>query len=271
MHYVKLIKLQILKQVAESKGADAQTIKLNKCLPATIITDFLVGQFLISPLLTMCWRSAWMLGDILMDQVVFPEKKNLGIMFSLFVGTCLTMLMRFVIMVPSSSSMPSIIYFAVSRVFTVIYFCCYMLLWRGWWSLLIVINGPKLIFLTIGILCLLIFGSLSTNVGPPLSVSHDTRLECQICCKVLKVCVLQKPLLEDSNMQSFFFYSNKHFIDKPGRSVLYILLVCHMDHHRYCYFLSNIKSDSRCDPLPSYRIFIRLNSIFSSISFFSSS
>ena len=82
MHYVKLIKLQILKQVAESKGADAQTIKLNKCLPATIITDFFVGQFLISPLLTMCWRSAWMLGDILMDQVVFPEKKNLGIIWS---------------------------------------------------------------------------------------------------------------------------------------------------------------------------------------------
>ena len=175
MHFAKLIKLQIIKQVAEAKGKDVKSIKLNKCLPATIFTDFLIGQFLVSPLLTMCWRSAWIMGDVIIDQLIFPRNKTLGIVLSLTIGTCLTMLLRFVILVPTPSSIPSIVHFTFSRLFTVIYFCCYMMLWRGWWSLLIIIDGPNLLVLGIGIFILFISGSLATNVGPPLSVSHDSR------------------------------------------------------------------------------------------------
>ena len=175
MHFVKLIRLQIIKQVAEAKGKDAKTIKLNKCLPATIFTDFLIGQFLVSPLLTMCWRSAWILGDVIIDKFIFPGNKTLGIGLSLTIGTGLTILLRFVILVPSPSSIPSIVHFTFSRLFTVIYFSCYMMLWRGWWSLLNIINAPTSLVLGTGIFNLVISGSLPTNVGPPLAVSHDTR------------------------------------------------------------------------------------------------
>ena len=177
MQFLKVIKLQILKQVAEIKGADVRTIKLNRFLPTTIVTDFFIGQFIVSPLVTMCWRSAWMLGDILFDKLVFPGQKNRGIILSLVSGICLTILLRFVILVPSMlSSIPSVLYFILSRTFTVIYFCCYMVLWRGWWSLLVKLDGPKLLILCVGICSLFVSGTLPTNVGPPLAISHDTRL-----------------------------------------------------------------------------------------------
>ena len=158
MHVKKLIKLQITKQVADVKGRDLKTIKLNKCLPATIFTNFIVGQFLVSPLLSMCWRSAWILGDVICDQVIFLGNRTLVIVLSLSIGTCFTILLHFVMLVPSLSSIPSMVHFAFSRFFTVIYFCCYMMLWRGWWSLLIIIDSSDSLLLSIGIFILFVSG-----------------------------------------------------------------------------------------------------------------
>ena len=175
MHAVKVIKLQILKQVAEVRGQDVKTIRLHRYLPATVLTDFLIGQFLMSPLVTMCWRSTWILADITLEYFIPSTNNTTGILFSLSSGTCLTILLRFIILVPSLSSMPSLAHFIFSRVFTIIYFCCYMLLWRGWWALLTYINAHNMLVLLLGIFVLFISSSLATNVGAPLSVSHDSR------------------------------------------------------------------------------------------------
>ena len=175
MHAVKVIKLQIQKQVAEVRGQDVRMIKLHRYLPATVMTDFLIGQFLMSPLVTMCWRSTWILADITLEYLIPSTSNTIGIAISLSSGTCLTILLRFIVLVPSLSSMPSLAHFIISRAFTIIYFCCYMMLWRGWWALLTFINAHNMLLLLLGIFVLFISRSLATNVGPPLTVSHDTR------------------------------------------------------------------------------------------------
>ena len=58
-------------QVAELRGKDVSLLELDLgrvSLPLTLVGDFLVGQFLISPLVTMCWRSGWLLADWIFDR-----------------------------------------------------------------------------------------------------------------------------------------------------------------------------------------------------------
>ena len=106
--------------------------------------------------------------------------KTLGIVLSLSVGTSFTFLLRFFIFVPSTfvSSIPCLAQFAFTRAFTVIYFCCYMMLWRGWWELLTILTlsgFPLSLLLGLGVSVLFLSCSLASNVGPPLSVSHDSK------------------------------------------------------------------------------------------------
>ena len=43
---------------------------LPRHLPVTLAVDFVIGQLVIGPLVTCCWRTGWRLGDILVDEVI---------------------------------------------------------------------------------------------------------------------------------------------------------------------------------------------------------
>ena len=60
---------QITRQIAESLGKNELEMREPElCLPVTLLADFLLGQLLVSPLVTMVWRSVWITGDLLVDR-----------------------------------------------------------------------------------------------------------------------------------------------------------------------------------------------------------
>ena len=68
---VRVVQQEVLVQVAELRGKDVSLLELDLgrvSLPLTLVGDFLLGQFLISPLVTMCWRSGWLLADWIFDR-----------------------------------------------------------------------------------------------------------------------------------------------------------------------------------------------------------
>ena len=66
---LEVTRSQIAKQVAESRGRSVRSVRVPELwLPATLMADFLLGQMLVSPLVTMVWRSVWISGDWLIER-----------------------------------------------------------------------------------------------------------------------------------------------------------------------------------------------------------
>ena len=68
---VRVVQQEVLVQVAELRGKDVRLLELDLgslSLAVTLLADLLLGQFLISPLVTMCWRSGWLLADWMFDR-----------------------------------------------------------------------------------------------------------------------------------------------------------------------------------------------------------
>ena len=66
---LNVIQQQIVKQVAETRGKNVRCIQLNRrLLPLSLTCDLVIGQFVICPLVTMCWRSVWITGDWIVDR-----------------------------------------------------------------------------------------------------------------------------------------------------------------------------------------------------------
>ena len=60
---------QIAKQVAETRGRSVRSVRVPELwLPVTLLADFLLGQLLVSPLVTMVWRSVWLTGDWIIER-----------------------------------------------------------------------------------------------------------------------------------------------------------------------------------------------------------
>ena len=60
---------QIAKQIAESRGKNVRSLRVPEAwLPASLLTDFLLGSLLVSPLVTMVWRSVWITGDWIVER-----------------------------------------------------------------------------------------------------------------------------------------------------------------------------------------------------------
>ena len=109
---------------------------------------------------------------------LLPGNKTMGFVISLALGTFLTIIFRFITFVPSPtflSSISVVAQFAFSRLFTLIYFCAYMMMWRGWWNILALTAPPASLLLTIALSVQLLTCSLPSNLGPPLTFSHDTK------------------------------------------------------------------------------------------------
>ena len=108
---------------------------------------------------------------------LLPGNKTMGFVISLALGTFLTIIFRFVNFVPSTllSSISFAAQFAFSRAFTVMYFCAYMMMWRGWWNILALLAPPSSLLLTTALTLQFLASSLPSNLGPPLAFSHDTK------------------------------------------------------------------------------------------------
>ena len=76
---------------------------------------------------TMCWRSVWMVGDLLIEGLLLPEQPVLGAVLSLLGGTSATVLFRAVTFLTRPNIQSHTLHFTVSRLFTLTYFTCYML------------------------------------------------------------------------------------------------------------------------------------------------
>ena len=110
--------------------------------------------------------------------ILFPDNKQLGMVTSFAVGSSATFILRFIVFVPShvmSSISSSDAQFAFTRLFTMVYFGFYMMVWRGWWTLLSTLDIPLGLLLGLGVFALVFACSLASNVGPPLVVNHDTK------------------------------------------------------------------------------------------------
>lgn len=60
---------QIAKQVAETRGRSVRSVRVPRLwLPVTLLADLLLGQLVVSPLVTMVWRSVWITGDWLIER-----------------------------------------------------------------------------------------------------------------------------------------------------------------------------------------------------------
>ena len=108
---------------------------------------------------------------------LLPGNKTMGFLINLALGTLLTTIFRFIIFVPSTflSSISFVAQFAFSRLFTVMYFCSYMMMWRGWWHLLALLSPAPSLLLPLALSVQLLTCSLPSNLGPPLTFSHDTK------------------------------------------------------------------------------------------------
>ena len=68
---MRVVQQEVLVQVAELRGKDVRLLELDLgslILSVTLLADLLLGHFLISPLVTMCWRSGWLLADWMFDR-----------------------------------------------------------------------------------------------------------------------------------------------------------------------------------------------------------
>ena len=66
---LEVTRSQIAKQVAETRGRSVRSVRVPELwLPVTLLADFLLGQLLVSPLVTMVWRSVWLTGDWIIER-----------------------------------------------------------------------------------------------------------------------------------------------------------------------------------------------------------
>ena len=71
LNVVRVVQEEVVLQVAEIRGKDPRLLELELgllCLPLSLLTDLFLAQFLLSPLVTMCWRSGWLLADWVFDR-----------------------------------------------------------------------------------------------------------------------------------------------------------------------------------------------------------
>lgn len=146
-----------------------------------LVIDFILGQLVFGPLITTCWRGAWIGFNLLLDNHLFPKHLGLNTAGCVILGVSGINLMTYI---PSlfhyfcQDLKSGLVFFALSRTFTVLAFGSGMILWKGWWDVCTMF-GPSLnqglVFLSVGMVIMMCLGNSRSNIGFPLAIRVDSR------------------------------------------------------------------------------------------------
>ncbi len=122
------------------KASVPSTAKLRRWLPASLAADFLFAQLLLGPLITACWRGAWLTFNLFLDgdDGVPSWRVALGCVCAGFLLTnALAQTRPLWGAVPEGAEAKKghrLRFFLKSRCYTVVSFFSTMVLWKGGWD-----------------------------------------------------------------------------------------------------------------------------------------
>jgi len=173
---------EVTRDLKARTGRDVQT----DC--GLIAADFILGQVILGPLITCCWRSAWTLLDVLLDAAsnLAPEWA-LGALCAAFGVTCANLLSLFgahmaaraagVLNRKARSSSSHARFLLISRCFTILSFSTAVMTWKGGWASVEIVlgHGPRagLIAAAFGVLGAAMTGHARALVAWPLNIGLD--------------------------------------------------------------------------------------------------
>ena len=161
-----------------------------------LVADFFLGHLLVGPLITVCWRAAWIGFNQLVDDYLFRFNPAAGTAVCVVIGVAATnalcaFVAPYLVLWEEALRRSSRAaaerkrqvanaaqYFAVSRVYTLVSFLSCMILWKGWWDVceregFDVDTG--LFMFVIGLMSLVGLRSSRTAVAFPLVFSTDRK------------------------------------------------------------------------------------------------
>ncbi|TRY70129.1 hypothetical protein TCAL_04478 [Tigriopus californicus] len=146
-----------------------------------LVIDFILGQVVFGPLITTCWRGAWIGFNLLLDNHLFPNHPDLNTAGCVILGVSGINLMTYV---PAlfhyfcEDFKSGWVFFALSRTFTILAFGSGMILWKGWWDVCSMSGASwnqGLAFLGVGMVIMMCLGNSRSNIGFPLAIRVDSR------------------------------------------------------------------------------------------------
>lgn len=158
----------------------------DKSVVPFLVLDLLVGHLLIGPLITACWRAAWIGFRLLLD-FHFEEAPGVGTAVCVFTGILATNILctfasPFLDAWEESTDdgrfISSLNFCLVSRFYTVTTFLSNIILWKGWWEVSKYAGSDVdtgLFTLAIGLMTVVCLRSGRSAVGFPLVFQTDRR------------------------------------------------------------------------------------------------
>ena len=152
-----------------------------------LVLDLLVGHLVIGPLITACWRAAWIGFRLLLD-FHFEEAPGLGTAVCVFTGIVATntlcalaspFLDAWEEATNDGRCVSRLNFGLVSRFYTVTTFLSNIILWKGWWEVSKYAGSDVdtgLFTLAIGLMTLVCLRSGRSAVGFPLVFQTDRRM-----------------------------------------------------------------------------------------------
>lgn len=137
------------------------------------IVDMLISTLIVSPAVVGFWRSAW----VLMDIHVLPEDPLMSAVVSVVIGICGHMFFSISGKVFEDNFHPNrnrMLYYIVSRSYTVCYAFVCVNGWRGPWYILDM-HSKNLIFIStlVGVIALIVIRGLRNITASPCVIATD--------------------------------------------------------------------------------------------------
>ena len=149
-----------------------------------LVLDLLVGHLVIGPLITACWRAAWIFLDLYFEGVPGGVGTAVCVATGVVASNVLLFASPTLDTWEESSNddrrvTSSLIFFLVSRCYTVAAFLSSIILWKGWWGLSKCAGNDVdtgLFTLVIGLMTLVCLRSGRSAMAFPLVFQTDRRM-----------------------------------------------------------------------------------------------
>ena len=147
-----------------------------------LVLDFLLGQLVLGPLITACWRGAWIGFNVALDDHVLRHASPLAntaacVFLGLVAVNALYRLCPVIRACALRAAESRVRFFVVSRAFTFLSFGSSMMLWKGWWQFCDLLTGSTWTgaagLLMLAFPVMVIMGGTRSCIGFPLSLCVD--------------------------------------------------------------------------------------------------
>ena len=162
-------------------------IARDKSVVPFLVTDLVIGHLVIGPLITACWRAAWIGLRLLLD-FHFEEAPGVGAAICVFAGVVATntlcalaspLLDAWEEATGDERLISRLNFCLVSRFYTATTFLSNIILWKGWWEVSKYAGSDVdtgLFTLAIGLMTLVCLRSGRSAMGFPLVFQTDRRM-----------------------------------------------------------------------------------------------